>query len=142
MAGMFEDIFATIDDAMLSIGGVDGPYESDRLVTGSGGGIPTVSDEPETSLYTRAQDLLGSVGELARSATRTARDIGTAVGTIEREFDGAGDAYKEARTNARAGNGLGQWWQYASTTDKIMAGLAVVGIAVSIWAVARSGSGK
>jgi hypothetical protein len=92
------------------------------VLQGDGNSPPLVSDttmQRDSSLL----QILGSIGS-------TARDLGTAVGTVKRDFEGAKDAYGQAYRNASTGNSLGTWWQYASTTDKLMVGLAVAGILV------------
>lgn len=113
--------------------------DSDILVDGDRYSPPTVSYQPASGegLWDRAQDLLGSVGDIARTVTTTARDIGTAVGTVQRIGDEAPVVYREARTNARSGNTIGQWWQYASVGEKVMVGLAAAGVLIAIVAAVR-----
>lgn len=115
-------------------------YGSPTSVTGGANNLPTVSDEPQGGWYNDTLFLLGSVG-------RTARDLGTAVGTARRDIDaavaaveGAPAQYQTAQRNAHTGNRLGQWFQYATPTDKVMALLAIAGIGVAIWAATRKAS--
>lgn len=100
--------------------------QSDVMITGSPATYNVVSDTPESSIgsvFSSALSILGSIG-------KTARDVGTAVGTVRRDLKAAEGEYRVAQTNAYQGNALGQWWQYSTTQDKMMIGLAVAGIAV------------
>ena len=85
--------------------------------------LPVQSDA--TAAKATPLQLLGSIGT-------TARDLGTAVGKIQRDMRTASENYRQARDAAASGNSLSLWWQYASTTDKLMVGLAVVGIIVAL----------
>jgi len=92
------------------------------VLQGDGNTLPLVSDTTparDSSLL----DLLGSIGS-------TARDLGTAAGKIVKDVKGAKTEFQTGYDNAKAGNSLGTWWQYASITDKLMVGLGVAGIAV------------
>lgn len=128
---MVNDFFDEFDDRDL-VGGFDQPvldlgYATDRDLTvlqGDGNSPPLQSDNSPQSSSSVLQ-LLGSIGT-------TARDVGTAVGTVQKQFKDASVNYNQARTNAAGGNKLGTWWMYASTTDKLMVGLAVVGIIVAL----------
>jgi hypothetical protein len=117
------------DDEFGNDAGPSGPvYNSDVLVRGSANSLPTVSDMPETSQaspFSGLTKLLGSIGT-------TARDLGTAVGTARRDIAGAGQQYRTAQANAYKGNSAGQWWQYSTTMDKVMVGLAVLVVVVVI----------
>lgn len=79
--------------------------------------------------FTGVKNLLGSFGSVAQ----TARDLGTAVGTVERDLKGARGEFSTARENARTGNKLAQWWDYAPMTDKVMVGIGVAGLALVIY---------
>ncbi len=116
---------ASIEDSQVPGFTGDVVYDFTEL-QGDGNSAPVVSDvTPQTT--PTLQQLLGSGG-----IVQTARDLGTAVGTIQQQINAAGPAYTQARTNAATGNKLGTWWQYASTTDKLMVGLAVIGIIVAL----------
>lgn len=95
-----------------------------KIMQGDGNSLPVQSDTGAEVASTPLQ-LLGSIG-------KTARDVGTAVGTLQRDLKGASGQYEQARSSAASGNSLGTWWQYASTTDKLMVGLAVVAIFVAL----------
>src|SRR5262245_54619052 len=101
-------------------------YDSDVLITGSPNQPPVISDTPETSV----SSVLSSVKGILGSIGTTARDIGTAVGTARRDISLAGQQYRTAQQQAYSGNSLGQWWNYSTTQDKLVIGLAVVGILV------------
>ena len=73
-----------------------------------------------------------SLVQLLGSAPTIARDVGAAVGTAQRDLAGIGPAFNQARNSTSSGNSLATWWQYASTTDKLMVGLAIVGIVVAL----------
>jgi len=115
--------------SMVSVG-----FESDVLVTGGNdpNAVPVVSSSPQTSQgspFDSIVSILGSVG-------RTARDIGTAVGTARRDIATARKEYSVAEANARQGNALGQWWQYSTTQDKLVIGLALAGV-IAVFVVNR-----
>lgn len=100
------------------------------------GDFPILSMEPQTASQTgwdSIRNIMGAVG----SVGQTARDIGTAVGTIERDIKGASQEYQTARNNAKSGNKLGQWWDYAPTTDKVMVGLAAAGLVLVVVQMVR-----
>ena len=95
-----------------------------KILSGDGNSPPVQSDDSGQIASTALQKL-GSIGD-------TARDLGTAIGTFRRNISGAGAQYRAAQDAAYNGNSLSTWWQYASTTDKLMVGLAVVAILVSL----------
>ncbi len=101
------------------------------VVTGKSVDGPAVlSDVDPTNQVPSVLQKIGAI-----DIGQTARDLGTAIGTIKRQIGTADDEFKTARDNAASGNKLGTWWQYASTTDKIMVGLAALGVAVAVYAV-------
>lgn len=123
-----------------------GDYSVDDYTLGGGvfanganqgyGDFPILSMEPQEapqSGWDTLQNLMGSIGSIGQ----TARDLGTAVGTIERDIKGAGTEYQTARNNAKTGNKLGQWWDYAPTTDKVMVGLAAAGLVLVVVQMVR-----
>ncbi len=79
--------------------------------------------------FTGLKNLTGSLGTL----TTRARELGTAVGTVQRQIQGSGAEFTAARRQAVSGDKMGQWWAYASTTDKVLIGLAAVGVAIAAW---------
>lgn len=99
--------------------------ESDAAtLLGDGNDLPVQTDvQPPVSDSWNLKDLLGSIGT-------TAKNLGTAVGTIRKDVKDAKGNYTKAQAAAYSGNSLGTWWQYASTTDKLMVGLGVAGILV------------
>lgn len=83
--------------------------------------------------YQSASSTLQKLGSIDYS--KLATSVGTAVGTIEKEIKQIGPNYNAAQQAASSTNplsGLATWWQYASTTDKLMVGLAVLGIVVAL----------
>lgn len=125
MAGFFD----------LEYGGEYAGEVSDPVTIGNDV-VPVTTDPPVTPSegpFTGVQNWLGSLGTIRE----TARDLGTAVGTIQRDLKGAQGEYTKARTNASTGNAAGQWWAYASPMDKAMLGIAAVGLGLLIWQVAR-----
>lgn len=128
------DNFEDVND-----GGGDGGFSSDGLVEGDGTWdvLPTISDSPSSSrdsgsLSSSVSNILGSIGTTLQQLPATARSLGTAVGTAKHDLHQAQANYTAAEHAASTGNGLSTWWQYASTTDKLMVGLAVVGIFVAL----------
>lgn len=110
---------------------------SDEALTGARNTLPVVSDKPAQGAFSSFRDLMGSVGTIAR-------DVGTTVGTVRRDLKnaedqirGAAPEYRTAQRNAYTGNRVGQWWQYATMTDKVIVGLAVLTLGVAIYQVAK-----
>lgn len=91
--------------------------------------LPTVS-EPMQS--TDNSDYGKTIGQVLGSAVSTARDVGTIVGTVRRTGSDAQKTYTTAQANAASGNKVGQFWQYATPTEKAMIVLAVVAIVVTL----------
>lgn len=112
-----EDARLARQDQQADIGNLEG-------AAGSGATFPVQTD-------TTAQSI-PSVTQILGSAPTVARDVGTAIGDTQRQLGSLGKIFSGARSNAASGNGLGTWWAYASTTDKLMVGLAVVGIVVAL----------
>jgi hypothetical protein len=120
MAGLFDEFSG--DPYM------DGPnYQSDVMIVGDANSPPVISDTPEANgtggQPFNLKDFLGSLGT-------TARDVGTAVGTVQRAIKQAPAQYKAGQQAAVQNKPIMQWWQYATTQDKLMVGLAVLGIVV------------
>ena len=90
---------------------------------------PTLSTPMQSSANS---DYGVNVTQILGSAVQTARDIGTAVGTVERTGRVAELEFKDARSNASSGNKIGTFWQYASSTEKAMIALAVVAIFITL----------
>ena len=101
----------------------DSQFDSETLVTGSDNTAPVISDTPQSGGFTWGglHNILGAIGQ-------TARDVGTTVGSIKRAGRDIEGNYKTAEANAASGNKLGQWWQYSSTTDKVMIGIGIAGL--------------
>jgi hypothetical protein len=133
MAGDIDEIDGYSDDYSS-----DDSFNSDILVEGDGSPnvYPTVSTSPSVpddgGYSGTLQNILGSVGDVINNLPQTAKNLGTAVGSVKHTIDVSKTNYKHAETAAASGNNLGTWWQYASTTDKLMIGLAVVGIFVAL----------
>jgi len=99
-------------------------FGSDVLVTGDANTPPTISDTPVTSVgsvFSGIHNLLGGIATIAR-------DTGTIVGETRRIRDTAATQYQSANNAAYTGNKGATWWQYASTTDKVMIGIGVLGL--------------
>lgn len=110
---------------------------------GYGSGVYNYSDntlpvsEPQFSPWTNnfgsVKSGINDFRQVVGSVSGIARDIGTAVGEIRRAVTDTPKEYTRAVKNAERGNSLGQFWQYATPTDKMMislAGLAVVVVLV------------
>lgn len=120
----------------------DAPYPDQSFYTptaplGSADQLPTQSDQPAGGAYNSFLDLMGSIGT-------TARDVGTAVGTVRADLRAAEDQargavvqYRTAQHNANTGNRVGQFWQYATPVEKVMVGLAIIGVGVAVWAALK-----
>lgn len=105
--------------------------DADELL-GNGSSPPIQSD---TDFSNAAPTILQKLGSF--DLTGVARDLGAAVGNVERQLSTVDDEFKMARTNVATGNSLGTWWQYATTTDKIMVGLAAAGVLVAVYALVK-----
>lgn len=89
------------------------------------GAYPLVSDQTHSG----NADTLNKLGS-AISDPNLARNLGSAVGSIEKQIQGFSGQFNAAKNATATGNSLSTWWMYASTTDKLMVGLAVLGIVV------------
>lgn len=87
---------------------------------GDGNSLPVQSDTTYQANPNPLQ-ILGSIGT-------TARDLGTAIGSIKHDISTAGAQYKAGYNATSQGNSLQTWWLYASMTDKLMVGLGVAAI--------------
>ena len=92
---------------------------------GDNNNLPIVS----TNTNAAQPNLLQTLG----SSSTTARDLGTAVGTAQRQLSMIGPSFRAGQANAASGNSLGTWWQYASTTDKLIVGLGIAALVVAIY---------
>lgn len=113
----------------------DAPTNSDDLLTGGNGGPPAIGETPQQNTQFSMKDFLGSLGSAAKSVSTAARDIGTAVGTVQGTAKQAEIDYKNAKVEAASptiSSKLRQWWNFSSTNDKIIAGLGVAGVIVAI----------
>ena len=104
---------------------------------GDGNAPPLVSDPPQSATSGTAgagttQNLLGSVGSLISNAPKIGTSLGTALGTAENNIKTGISNFTGSSTAAASGNSLSVWWANAATTDKVMIGLAVVGIIVAL----------
>jgi len=110
----------------------DDDYYSATVSTGPDANFDIQGDAPSTPKdgpFTGLSKLLGSIGT-------TARDVGTAVGTVKREVRGAEGQYRAAENaaeNPRPAGRAMQWWSYASPTDKMMLMLAAAGVAIAFY---------
>lgn len=113
------------------------PSNGDSLIMGDGtvNYVPLTSDKPQSSAgspYSGIGNFLGSIGTTVQNLPAIAQSAGTLVGTAQHNIAQAGTNYTNAQQAAASGNQLSTWWQYASTTDKLMIGLAVVGILIAM----------
>lgn len=113
------------------------PFNSDRLIMGDGtyNMVPLTTDTPQSSLdspYAGAGNILGAIGSTIQNLPNIGRSLGTMVGTAENNANAAVANYNSAHAAAASGNKLSTWWQYASMTDKVMIGLAAVGILIAL----------
>lgn len=141
-----------MDDYVFSDFGGDDYYSadadaygvsSDAVLTGDANTPPVISTAPATAsagVFNTVQSLLGAIGTVGQ----TAQNLGTAVGTAQKQISTAGKQlsgattqYTQARTAAATGNKFEQWWLYSSTSDKLMVGLAAVGVVVAIIALSK-----
>lgn len=104
-------------------------YDDLPVLQGDGNSPPVQSDTmPQAS-----RSVLETLGGMVGNISQYARDLGTAVGQVQRDIKGADDAFKGARDAQLSGNNLSTWWQYTSTTDKVMIGLAALGVGLVLW---------
>lgn len=89
---------------------------------------PTLSTGMQTSNDTSFGDIINKLGSIGT----TAAQIGTAVGTAQRNIAIAKGQYNAARNDAKNGNSLGTFWLYATPTEKAMIILAAVAIVVTV----------
>lgn len=114
------------------------PYNSDVLVEGDGtlDFVPTITDSPQVASNggygATGTNLLGDAASLIQNAPNIGKQLGTAVGTAQNNINKGITNFQTAQSAAASGNNLSTWWQYASTTDKLMIGLAIVGILVAV----------
>lgn len=124
--------FYADDSAFPDLGRAVPDFQSDTAVQGAGDNtLPVVSAPQQTSIDSPWQGIGNVMGTIG-STYKTARDLGTAAGTIKRDFESIKPAFDTAYKNAATGNSAGTWWQYASPTDKAMIALAVIGIVIAI----------
>ena len=98
---------------------------SDLPVLQGDGNSPGVQTDTDPIPQRSVVQLLGSVGSIAR-------DAGTAAGQIRRDLSGARGNFNRAYNATASGNPLATWWQYASTTDKLVVGLAAVTLVIMV----------
>ena len=125
MAGLF------MDDAG-NFGSVEGDENAEVIVEGGGDTIPTVGQEGQKPADTSisgysVRDVLGVI----TGAAKAAKDVGTAVGTIQREAKQIPINYSTARNAAASGNVLQTWWIQSSQTDKLMVAIGIVGLVIA-----------
>ncbi len=109
---------------------------SDDILTGAGFNDPALvamAPQSPSDAGWSFQSIMDAIGNLGQ----TARDIGTVVGTAERDIKSVSGEYQTARNNAKTGNRLGQWWDYAPTTEKVMVGIGLAGLALVVYQIAR-----
>jgi len=99
------------------------------ILQGDGNSPPVQSD----TMPQGGRSILDTLGGMVGNISQYARDLGTAVGQVQRDVKGADDAFKGARDAQLHGSNLSTWWQYTSTTDKVMIGLAALGVGLVLW---------
>ena len=100
---------------------------SNDTVTGDNT-LPTVSTDMQNSNDSAFSGFLNKLGSIGTTATQ----VGTAVGTAERQIKGAQNNYNSARNAAATGNTPATFWLYATPVEKAMIVLAVVAIVVTV----------
>lgn len=108
----------TDSDATFGGGDVNFSPQDATILQGNGNSLPVQTDTD----YQGVSSVLQKLGSI--DYVKTARDLGTAVGTVRNTAAQIGPAFSNAQAQAASGNSLGTWWQYASTTDKLVVGLA------------------
>jgi hypothetical protein len=113
------------------------PLYSDDILTGAGFNDPALvamaPQRPEDGPWDTFHNIMGAIGSIGS----TARDLGTVIGTAERDIKSATGEYQTARQNALQGNKLGQWWDYAPMTEKVMVIIGVAGLGLVVWQIAK-----
>lgn len=125
-------------DVFLANGGDEGSgssqayFDNSTLVSSSGdnNSLPLLSDV--TTPTSTSNSWLQQFGSALTNLPKTAAQLGTVVGTAKADIAAAKSNYNLAQSSAASNNALGVWWANASMTDKLMVGLAVVGIAVVV----------
>lgn len=133
----FDTYYASNDDSSATMDYAVPNYESETLVNGdnSSNTYPVISDDLQSSSNTSfsgVQNLLGSVGSVVTNLPKIGTSLGTVVGTAKHDVNQGIANYNNAQSAASKGNNLSTWWQFASTTDKIMIGLAVIAIVIAV----------
>lgn len=115
------------DDYSPLVGDLDNYAMTNDEVTGDNA-YPTLSTEMQNSNDSAFNTFVSKLGSIGTTAIQ----LGTAVGSTQRQIDMAKNNYNAARVNARSGNSLGTFWLYASPTEKAMIALAAVAIVVTL----------
>lgn len=114
----------------IDAGGGWSPADGGAVETTNVVSYKIISDPGQTSTY-GIGDVLGSIGTLVQNAATIGRDIGTMVGTAQKNVNTGVANYQTAKNAASTTSptgGLQQWWLYSSTTDKLAIGLAAIGV--------------
>ena len=107
----------------------------DSTLLGNSGSPPAIGETPQQNTQFTVKDFLGSIGSAAKSVATAARDIGTAVGTVQGAAKQAEIDYKNAKVEAASptiASKIRQWWNFSSTNDKIIAGLGAAAVIVAV----------
>lgn len=100
--------------------------ETNVILNGSPNNLPTTST-PVDGQKSNPFDF-AVARDLAVNASKIARDVGTAIGTLRREITAAPGAFSSAEKAAANNNKIQQWWLYSSPTDKLTVGIGLVGL--------------
>lgn len=118
---MFIDEYGDTTDAVI----VEVP--TNDTVTGDNT-LPTVSTDMQNSNDSAFSGFMNKLGSIGTTATQ----VGTAVGTAQRQINGAENNFKSARNAASSGNTPATFWLYATPVEKAMIILAVMAIVVTV----------
>lgn len=119
-----------------SIGSEDGTVDnSSVLLSGGNGAPPAIGETPQENQSFGLKDFLGSIGSSVKMITTSARDIGTAVGTVQGAANQAKIDFNNAKAQAASptvSSKIKQWWNFSTTNDKIIAGLGAACLIVAV----------
>jgi hypothetical protein len=120
------------DDVSIA---TDIPDNSGILLSGGNGVPPAIGETPQENKSFGLKDFLGSIGSSVKTLATGARDIGTAVGTVQGAANQAKIDFNTARKDAATPtikSKVHQWWTFSTTNDKIVAGLGAACLIVAI----------
>lgn len=107
--------------------------QSEDWMYGSVNSFPTIGSAPQRAgqpgdVFDDVNGWIKKFGQLSTTITQTARAVGQTVGAIEGQTANVTRAYNAGRQDAGKGMAAKYWWDSTSTTDKLMLGVAVLGV--------------